>query len=498
MEKSMNKIVTTILFLFANFAVACEQNLSPYLDKAKEIAKTLPQSNATLEGSTKYDDGYWIDDPAIRKIGGYRYLLHDIAVGYSRISCWNQAMDTANLISNAGVKDSALAQISIEYAKKDDFDHSVKLIKAIKYPEGGAIARKYVSAELVRAGRTNEARILLRGAGLFGNHYDSYFYRNAMNLAKLGKHDEAIEYVKSLNGMKDHVRNAFGDMLLLFQEKGDEVNCKKIISYYDGNKENDLPLYQMAAYYKKLNNIEKANKYISQVSDPQLRALLLLDLAALDKDDIFYNQAIKVIEKEYSADPKNNWTIVGHTAYKVYSLKGQKTSNEFINKYIDKADYKAEIAHSNIIKKLFSTGKAEEVLIYLDNIDGKLRDGSYITAVANIRTKNAIDIPDMDVVQNNQFRYRFIIIEALKSKYSESAILKAILKNYPTESSTFQKSELLNITAMVASNNLTPSVAEKFYESKDEPLSYASWLIGISQKNQAGDIYTTLPYELYL
>ena len=496
MDSTVKYLVFIFLSLLINIANACDVELANYLDQAKSIAKKLPQANEELEKSRKYDDQYWIRDPALRKIGGYRYLLHDLSVGYANINCWKKALSTADLIDNLGVKDSAWAQIAIRYAKNDYFDESMKLIKAIKYPRGGEISRKYVSKELVRAGKNEEAKKVLRGAGLFGNHYESYFYQNAMNLARSGKHDEAVDYVYQLKGMKHHVRNAFGDMLILFQKRGDLANAEKILAYYEKGKSNDLPVHQLSLYYLNEGNIKKSYEYISILRDIQRQALLLLDLAITGKSEKFYSRALEVIEKRFRQDPKNNWTIVVHTAYKVYLYKGQKESNAFIYKYIDKNDHKAEIGHSVIIKELFSKGKPKEVIEYLHNVDGKMSKREYINTIAKIRTKELTGVPSISIVNNNPFTYRFVIIELLKNGYSEREIVSAIHENYKFENSTFQKSKLLNITAMVASNRLGPKNASTLYENSTDDLLYAYWLIGISQKNESHEINSALKYEL--
>lgn len=498
----MNKIFTLILSLLfsTNVAIACNSDLSTYLDEAKNIAIKLPQINSEQEGSRNYDDEYWIRDPELRRIGGYRYLLHDIAVSYSKIACWEKAIQTADLIKNLGVKDSALAQISIAYSKNDKFDDAMRLIKEIKYPRGGEIARQYISKELVRAGRSEEARKILRGAGLFDNHYESFFYQNAMNLAKAGKHDEAFEYAKKRNHEDQHVHNALGDMLLLFQEKGDIKNCEKIISYYETNKAKNIPLYQLATYYLKQGQIEKAKKYTLRIDDPQTKAITLLRIAKAQPKNIndTYNLALNIIDKEYKKDPKDNWTIIVHTIYGVYKLKGQKISNKLLYKYINKKDYIAEIGHKNIISELFSLNKSDEVISYLNALDYKLQSDAFIRSIAQLRNKSASEIPKIDVADNNAFTYSYIIIESLKSKYPEKDILKAVLNNYTNENITFQKSELLQIIAMVASKNLGHKVAVGLYNEKDNPLLRASWLIGISQSNQADEINYALQYKLYL
>ncbi len=481
-----------------NISQACDENLRPYLEEAKSIATKLPQVNGELEKSRKYDDQYWIKDPASiasTMIGGYRYLIHDIAIGYAKIGCWEQALTTADLIKNLGIRDSAWAQIAIEYAKNDSFDNAMKLIKAIKYPRGGKIARKYVSKELVRAGQNEEARKVLRGAGIFGNHYESYFYQNAMTLARLGKHDEAVKYVHKLNGMKHHVRNAFGDMLLLFQERGDSSNAQKILSYYESGKSKDIPVYQLSRYYLKENNLEKSNEYGSTLKSPQQKANLMLDLAEKSKNEEFFIRALDVIDKRFNQDPKNNWTIISHTAYKIYSLKGQNTSNKFIYKYIDKNDHKAELGHMNIIRKLFSENRLEDVAKYLKNVDGKLSKRKFIETIAQIRTRSLKEIPSISMLNINAYRYRFVVIELLKNRYYEDDILKTIEDNYVNKNSTFHKAELLNITAMVASNNLGHNVASSLYTVTENKLLQAYWLLGVSQKNQANEINSALKYK---
>jgi hypothetical protein len=498
----MNKVFTLILTLLltTNVAIACDSGLCTYLDEAKKIAVNLPQINSEQEGNRNIDDEYWIRDPELSKIGGYRYLLHDIAVGYSKIACWEKGLQTVDLIKNLGVKDSAWAQISIEYAKTDKFDDAMKLIKAIKYPAGGEIARKYVAKELVRAGRIEEAREVLRGAGLFDNHYESFFYQNAMNLANAGKHDEAFEYTKKRHHENQHVHNALGDMLLLFQEKGDIKNCEKIISYYETNKTKNIPLYQLANYYLKKGQIDKAKKYTLRIDDPQTKAITLLRIAEAQPKDIndTYNLALNIIDKEYRKDPKNNWTIIVHTVYDIYKLKGQKISNKFLYKYIEKKDYIAEIGHKNIIKQLFSSNKSHEVISYLNALDYKLESDAYIRSIAQLRVKSATKIPNIDAADNNAFTYSFIIIEALKSKCPEQDVLRAVLNNYTNENSAFQKAELLRIIAMMASKNMGHKVAVGLYDEKDNPLLRAYWLIGISQANQADEIHDALRYQLYL
>ncbi len=487
------------LILSTNLVIACDNELSAYLDEAKQIAITLPQINVQLEANQTIDDEYWISDPALSTIGGYRYLLHDIAVNYSKIACWEKAIQAADLIKILGVKDSALAQISIEYAKKDDFDDAMKLIKAIKYPTGGEIARKYVAKELVRAGRIEEAREVLRGAGLFDNHYESFFYQNAMNLAEAGKHDEAFEYAKKRHHENQHVHNALGDMLLLFQEKGDIENCKKIISYYEANKTKNIPLFALASYYLKQGQIERAKEYALRITDPQTKAIVLLKLPERQSADInTYNLALNIIDKEFKKDPKNNWTIIVHTVYGVYKLKGQLISNKFLYNYIDKKDYIAEIGHKNVIKQVFSSNKPDEVISYLNALDYKLKSDSYIRSIAQLRMKSATKIPNIDAADNNAFTYSFIIIEALKSKYPEQDVLRAVLNNYTNENSTFLKAELLRIIAMVASKNRGHKSSVGLYNEKDNPLLRAYWLIGTSQANQADEINNALRYQLYL
>ncbi len=496
----INLIIFLCVLFSLNIADACDKELVTYLDQAKAIAITLPQYNEQPDKSRQYDDEHWIIDPVQRKRGGYRYLLHNIAVSYSKIGCWEQALSTADLIENIGVKDSAWARIAIEYAKNDLFNDAFKLIKAIKYPRGGEIARKYVSKELIRAGRYDEARKVLRGAGIFGNHYESYYYQNAMNLAKYGKHDEAIKYVYSLNDMRHHVRNAFGDMLLLFQKRGDSINAKKILSYYENENHTDIPDYQISLYYLKENNIEKSEEYILKLHDAQRKARLMLDLALNDNTDKYYNDALKIIDKRFNQDSGNNWTIVTHTAYKVYLLKGQPASNSFIYKYIDKNDHIAEISHKSIIKKLFSKNKPDEILEYLKSVDGKMSAREYIETIANIRNKSLKEIPNISIFNNNIFIYRYIVIELLKNGYPEIDVLQAIEKNYKTDTSLSMpvKSELLRITAMVASSHISPKEANSLYRHNLNNLLHAYWLLGISQKNEAYEINSALKYKLYL
>lgn len=492
-------VIVSSIIVNTNLSHACDEQLADYLEQAKSIAVTLPEDNAEPEHIKQYDDQYWIRDPVLRKIGGYRYVIHDIAVTYAKIGCWDKATQLADSIQHLGIKDSAWAQIAIEYAKNDSFDEAVRLIKAIKYPTGGEIARKYVAKELVRVGRLEEGRKLLRGAGIFGNRYNSYFYQHAMNLAHSGKHKEAIKYVNRLEGMRNHVRNAFGDMLLVFQERNDIDNATKIISYYEDTGITDVPNYQISIYYQKKGLIDKAYEYTLKLKDPQRKTLRLLELAALDDNELYYKKALDVIDKEYKRDPEGNWTIITHTASHIYSLKGQDVSNQFIHKYLDKNDYRALLSHKQVVEYLFTIGQPEKVTSYLKRIDGILDSKPYIAVIARIRANKLTEIPDQSIAENNGFIYRGVLLELLKSGYPEDRIIQAINANYVTEHPVlFIKSELLNITAMVASQNLGPVAAAALYQPDDQPLLYAYWLIGIAQKNQADEIHHALKYKLHL
>lgn len=476
-----------------NEAYACDEDLSKYLDQAKSIAIKLPQIDKKLKPEDDYGDEHWIHDPVSGINGGHRYLMHDIAVGYSKLKCWEQALSTAERIENPGVKDSAWAAIAIEYAKNDRFDDSLRILKAIKYPRGGEVARKYVSKELIRVGRIEEAQRVLRGAGLFGNHLESYYYKHAMTLADAGRHEEAIDYVNSLNGMEDHVRNSFGALLLRFQKKGDSSNAKKIISYYESGKYNDAPIDSIALYYLNEKNVEKAVTFISKIDHVASRARMLLDLSSNGNGESLYKEALEIIDKYYKQDPKNNWTIIAGAASNLYFLKGQKVSSDFINKYIDKNTLKAGLAHEDIVKELLLKNKPEVAIDYLKNVDGTVNRRLYYEAIAKSRAKTLQIIPDISIVENSTFLYRILIIEIIRNGYPVNDVLIAIEKNYQSEYVSAEKSELLSFTAMFASDKLGDKNAVNIYKNKNDDLLRAYWLIGISKRNDS-----QLEYKPYI
>jgi len=335
---------------------------------------------------------------------------------------------------------------------------------------------------------------------LFDNHYESFFYNHAMNLAKAGEHDEAINYTKRRHHENQHVHNALGDMLRLFQSKNDLNNCRKIIDYYKTNKTKNLPFQAFADYYTKKGNIDKALKNINRISSLPIKALSLLKLEETHPsgNDRFLNAALKLIHTHFYKNSENNWSIVGHAAYEIYKLKGQKYSNAFIGKYFDKHDHKAEIGHKRIIKSLFSENKARDVLTYMDNLGHPPKAGRYIISIAKLRLKLALQIPDMDVAQMNPVLYRYVIFEAIKHNYPEKDVLGAILRNYPGNNNILVKSELMQITARMASLNSGHKAAETLFNDTAHPLLKARWLIGVAQKNQTDEIHNGLRYNLYL
>ncbi len=287
---------------------------------------------------------------------------------------------------------------------------------------------------------------------------------------------------------------------MLFQEKEDIKNCEKIISYYEINKTKNIPLYALAIYYSKQGQIDKAKKYALRIPDAQTKATALLRIAEIEQKDVndTYNLALNIVEKEYKKDPKNNWTIIVNTVYGIYKLKGHTISNKFLYKYIHKHDNRAEIGHENIIEELFFLNRSDEVISYLNALDYKLQSDSYIRSVAQLRKRSVIIIPNIDVADNNSSKYGFIIIEALKSKYPEKDVLRAVLKNYTAENDTFQKAELLRIIAMTASKTLGHTFSVGLYDEKDNPLLTAYWLIGTTQASQADEINNSLRYKLFL
>lgn len=71
-------------------------------------------------------------------------------------------------------------------------------------------------------------------------------------------------------------------------------------------------------------------------------------------------------------------------------------------------------------------------------------------------------------------------------------------RNSPPGEGRFNMSELLNIAAMVASNNLGANNAVGLYKNMNDDLLQTYWLIGISQKGEAHEINTALKYTLFI
>lgn len=486
----MTKIAVFVFALFiSSVSWACDQETKLSLDQSFSIAKDLPQKDSP-DTAEKYGED-WVESSRMIE-GGLRYLIHDIAIQYAKSGCWDSSINAVQLIKNPGVFESALSQIAIEFAKNGNFIKAKSLIKSMKLQRSAEIAREEVAIELVKKGKLEEGRDVLRGVGLNENHYQSFFYNHTMNLAKNGFYDEALKFVSKREISDPHVRNARGDMLLLLYKNQKFDMAETIANLYETNKTSNTPDRQLSLYYTKLGRYDKANKYLERITDPSSKAYLFFQLASSAKDasvaNAYYEKGKYYIKWRGKKEEDQYWTRISNNADSIARYEGLESVKTFIETTLEPNSTKAGLAHARVAEYLLKNNAPDKVIQYLGSIDHDFPDSKYLRVLAQIRLNELSNIPEQNLIGDNNYKYHHVVFEALKSSIPKDKIKSKIDEQFTNENSFVLKSALFQLIGWATAQHDGIERANELSKSIVDKHLLARWLIGIS-KHKNNEIF---------